>query len=272
MNEENHSGARIVAVSIGSTNTEFASCTGSEVGGVSRLPSDDADALARAILTRVSEVNGVSAEPARAVIIASVNEPAKAALLPKLVASLPADVYSIGTDVGIPMKHALSDDAIERTGHDRLLSAYAGYAAVGQACVVIDAGTAITVDFVDGKGTYQGGAIAPGLSMQLNALHAGTSSLPAIEVEEPAGEFGIDTKQAMLHGVVYGARGLVRMLTERYAIAYDGYPTVIATGGDAELLFGTDELIDRVWPGLVLRGIALSAEDALSDAGGTLER
>ena len=258
---------RIVAVSIGSTNTAFASCDGSDVGGVSTLPSSDAAALAEAIGTRVTAVNGQQVEPARAVVVASVNEPAKASLLPHLVAKLPVDVFSIGTDLGIPMKHTLEDEAIERTGQDRLLAAYAAYDAVKQACVVVDAGTAITVDFVDGAGTYQGGAIAPGLQMQLRALREGTTSLPEVELREPAGDFGANTEEAMLHGVVQGARGLVRLLTERYAIAYDGYPTVVATGGDAELLFGADELIDRVWPGLVLRGIALAANKALEDAG-----
>lgn len=259
-------GTRIVAVSIGSTNTEFASCSGSEVGGVSRLSSTDIDGLAAAILTRVNEVNGAAAEPARAVVVASVNEPARAALLPKLVASLPVDVFSIGADLGIPMKYALEDSAIEKTGHDRLLCAYAAYDAMKQACVVVDAGTAITVDFVDGAGTFQGGAIAPGLAMQLKSLHEGTTSLPLIEPRLPEGAFGVNTEQAMLQGAVQGARGLVRGLMEQYALAYDGYPSVVVTGGDAEMLFGEDELVDRVWPGLVLRGISLAAAAALDSA------
>jgi type III pantothenate kinase len=83
--------------------------------------------------------------------------------------------------------------------------------------------------------------------------------------------FGRDTEQAMLQGVVYGAQGLVRRLVERYAMAYDAYPMVVATGGDAGLLFEGDELVDRVVPHLTLRGIAVACQRALAasgDAGG----
>ena len=94
---------------------------------------------------------------------------------------------------------------------------------------------------MDGQGTFHGGAIAPGARMQLRALHEGTAALPEVALAAPDDDaFGRSTSQAMLHGVYHGVRGLVWKLVERYAEAYGAFPQVVATGGDAELLFRGD--------------------------------
>ncbi|RMH24984.1 MAG: type III pantothenate kinase [Planctomycetota bacterium] len=111
--------------------------------------------------------------------------------------------------------------------------------------------------------------IAPGGRMQLRALHEGTSSLPAVALAAPDREgdtFAKTTPEAMLHGVYFGVRGLVRTVVERFAARFGAYPTVIATGGDAALFFDDDEFVERIVPDLTLRGIALAAQAALADA------
>jgi len=132
---------------------------------------------------------------------------------------------------------------------------------------VVDAGTAVTVDFVDGQGVFHGGAIAPGARMQLDALHERTASLPQIEFRrpDPAETFGRNTAEAMLHGVFDGLRGLVWRLVEQYSERYGAFPLVVATGGDAQTLFGDDELVNRIVPELTLQGIAVAARTALAD-------
>jgi len=133
--------------------------------------------------------------------------------------------------------------------------------------VVIDAGTAVTVDFVDGQGTFHGGAIAPGCQMQLDGMHHRTAMLPEVKFVPPDPEpFGANTRQAMLHGVYYGVRGMVRHLIERYAEHYQAYPHIIATGGDAHMLFDEDELIEHIDDDLPLRGIAAACRLALEYA------
>ena len=123
----------------------------------------------------------------------------------------------------------------------------------------------MTVDFVDGEGTFQGGAIVPGARMQLHALHTLTATLPEIDLAEPnEGPFGRSTSQAMLNGVVHGVRGAVQRLVERYAKKYNAFPQVIATGGDAKLLFANDELVDHVVPDLTLLGIGAAARHAFA--------
>ena len=69
----------------------------------------------------------------------------------------------------------------------------------------------------------------------------------------------------MLQGVFHGIRGMVRQLTEQYASRYGAYPSVIATGGDATLLFENDEFVEQIIPDLLLQGIASSISHALTN-------
>jgi type III pantothenate kinase len=154
-------------------------------------------------------------------------------------------------------------------GEDRLLNAAGAYRVLQQACVVIDAGTAITVDFVDGAGTFHGGAIGPGAQMMLASLHQHTALLPEVEFEVPAEPIGHNTRQAMLSAVYYGLRGMVRELVEQYAQVAGAFPMVVATGGNADVLFQGFDLVDRIVPDLALLGIAatLAADESDDDAG-----
>ncbi len=156
-------------------------------------------------------------------------------------------------------------------GDDRLLNALGAYARSKQACVIVDAGTAVTVDFVDGEGVFHGGAIAPGVKMMLDAMHERTAALPAVDMKPEllpgAAEapFGKTTAQAMVVGVVAAARGLAHSLIDRYAEFYHAYPRVIATGGDAALLFDNDDLVEHLVPDLTLIGL-LAACELVADA------
>ncbi len=250
---------RFLAVSVGNTRTGFALVECDEPEWSRALPNADREAL-------LSALRGVCAPSgdghAATVVMASVNDPLADIIGPSL-RSAGAEVRRIGRDIPIPI--AANVDSPARTGQDRLLAALAAYDLLEQACVVVDAGTALTIDFVDGEGAFQGGAILPGARMGLSALHERTSALPDITLDHPsdAAPFGKTTRDAMLQGAVYGARGAVRLLTERYAERFGAYPLVIATGGDAPLLFEGDELIDRIIPDLVLRGVAIAARAGL---------
>lgn len=172
----------------------------------------------------------------------------------------------IGRDLPIPLRHGLDDSGATTVGQDRLLNALAAHRTSGQACIVVDAGTAVTVDFIDGGGVFQGGLIAPGLGMMLRALHEHTEALPEVAFEVPGEDpaFARNTPDAMKLGVALALRGLVRAASERFAIAYDAYPPIIATGGDAGVL-EDDGVIERIVPDLQLMGIRIAAEAAAAD-------
>lgn len=248
---------RLVAVSVGNTRTTFGCFLDGKPGATRRLANEDMDIIAREVGGAVTSME----EPGQAtprIVLASVNDRMAGPLSARLEGQSGQKILRVERDLRIPIGRCVDDDA--QVGQDRLLNAAAAYDRLKQACVVVDAGTAVTVDFVDGEGTFHGGAIAPGAKLQLRALHEGTALLPAVEFAAPPADdpFGRNTRDAMLNGVFYGIRGMVRHLVERYAEKYEAYPTVIATGGDAHTLFDGDELIDRVIDDLTLMGIEVT--------------
>lgn len=247
-------GQTVLAVAIGNTRARWGLYRGRESdGSASCATTEAAGSLAAVIAESSPDV----------VAVASVAGPEIAAAIRS---TTPGEFALIGRDAMPPLKHDLEDAST--LGIDRALDAYAAFSLVEQACVVIDAGTAITVDFIDGEGVFRGGAIAPGVRMMLRSLHEHTAALPEVAFELPdldQGPFGRDTAHAMRVGVIGAARGLVRELVERYSERYGAYPRVIATGGDAAALYEDDGLVERIIPDLQLIGIQRTIEHALDD-------
>jgi len=136
------------------------------------------------------------------------------------------------------------------TGADRLANGVAAWRRCRQACVVVDLGTAITVDIVNAKGEFIGGAIAPGLATMARSLHDGTSRLPLIP-PRPRADLGRDTRSAIEAGLYAAARGVIGV--GRHLVK--GPARLFGTGGDAHWFA---PLFDEVVPHLTLEGIALS--------------
>lgn len=245
----------ILALAVGNTRTRFGILRGEEVSDARSLPNASLESLAAEASSLAAAAGAGSA------VIASVNTPIADQLESRL--DLP-EIYRLGRDLPIPLSHSLDDAST--LGQDRALNALAAYAKAKQACAVIDAGTAITIDFIDGEGTFHGGIIAPGLALMLASLHQHTHALPKLEPVNPdpaRGPFGKDTRHAMLLGVRNAAIGLARHTIETFAEKYEAYPQIIATGGDAQALFASDELVEHIVPDLQLLGIAQACRLAL---------
>jgi type III pantothenate kinase len=254
-------GTNIIAISVGNTRTQIGRFQDGQLVQSERVNNKDMPAIVQNVLEQWEQIASM---PRAAVALASVNDELAARLVSAIEDQLTVEVYRVGDDMPVPIGRQLDPETI--TGVDRLLNAAAAYDAVKQACVVVDAGTAVTVDFVDGEGIFQGGAIAPGATMQLKAMHQFTTALPELEFRRPEQEaFGRSTAQAMLQGVYFGIRGMVWRLVEQYAERYGAYPLVIVTGGDGRTLFEDDELVDRIVPELTLLGIAAAAKHALEE-------
>jgi type III pantothenate kinase len=252
----------LLAISVGNSTTRLGRFEGSELARSLRLANASFAPLVDQAATLAAELPAEGADSA-CIVLASTNHLVADRLVAQLDERTPHDVFRIGEDLPVPIRTALADNA--SPGQDRLLNALAAFEHLKQACIVVDCGTAVTVDFVDGEGVFQGGAIAPGAHMQLHSLHHGTAALPHVHLAAPdPTPFGKDTAQAMLNGVFYGIRGMVRLLAERYAEAYEAYPPIIATGGDAPLIFEGDDLIDRIIPDLTLWGIEAACRLGLS--------
>ncbi len=155
----------------------------------------------------------------------------------------------------------------ETIGQDRLANAVAVRHHFGAPAVVVDFGTAVTFDVVDRSGAYVGGIIAPGLAAMTDYLHEKTALLPKIQIREPRGAIGKNTKQAMLIGAVHGYRGLVDSLIAglKSTLRTRNLP-VVATGGYAEIIARRLPAITSVRPEFTLEGLRLTAmEYGLAD-------
>lgn len=190
--------------------------------------------------------------------------PAAAETLTRCLSSLvPVQRVCAGMP-GLPVDFS-AYPARETLGADRVANAVAGAVMQGGApFIVIDAGTATTLDIVlpareGGLPCYQGGSIAPGLGTLAAALHQSTAQLPSIPLELPRTAVGQNTVEAMQSGCVLGYRGLLRELIAEAELECACRFTLLATGGDAPLLVRLLPEIACADPLLTLRGIARCA-------------
>jgi len=248
-----------LAITVGNTRASIAILGDSSVEDKVAFNSTETSDIVEHALKLWKTLDGESPQ----IVMASTNEAAASTIVATLADQTSKQIWQIGEDVPVAIGQHLDPETI--TGVDRLLNSAAAWEISKQACVVVDAGTCVTVDFIDGEGTFHGGAIAPGARMQLAAMHTGTSALPEVDFERPLKEaFGKNTAQAMLQGVFHGIQGMVRQLCEQYASRYGAYPCVIATGGDALTLFEEDDFIEQIVPDLQLQGIAISVSHAIT--------
>jgi type III pantothenate kinase len=165
-----------------------------------------------------------------------------------LVAGAPGFAY------GIPIRLPNPSEV----GADRLVNAVGAHAEHAGDLIVVDFGTATTFDVVAGDGGYEGGVIAPGINLSMDALYKAAARLPRIAVEPPAeglGVVGKGTVHAMQSGVFWGYIGLIEGLVGRIATEIGRPVTVIATGGLAPLFSRHSPAIGHVDPDLTIKGL-----------------
>jgi type III pantothenate kinase len=163
------------------------------------------------------------------------------------------------SDLRIPTRVDFPD----RVGLDRLAAAVAANVIRSRSrpAIVIDAGSAITVDLVAADGAFEGGVILPGFQMSAEALY-GADLLPLAVLspdEEPPSVVGKNTEAAIRSGLFWGAVGAVREIIERMSAGLDAPPEIFVTGGDLRQL--TQQLGDEATfvPNMVLAGIAVAS-------------
>jgi len=140
-------------------------------------------------------------------------------------------------------------------GADRLVNCVGAIAEFEGPLIVIDFGTATTFDIADRHGNYVGGIIAPGVNLNLEALHMASAKLPRIAVSVPEHVIGKDTVSAMLSGVYWGYISLVEGLVSRIEAEYGATMFVVGTGGLAPLFQGGTKVIKAVDQDITMRGL-----------------
>ena len=254
----------LLAIDSGNTNVVFALYEGREQRGkwrISTKPNRSADEYA-VWLTQLMMLGGFKVADVTASVISNVVPTAQRSL------SQFCSRYFEQPPVSVEECLAAYDFAIriarpEQVGADRIANAVAAHEAYEGGLVVIDFGTATTLDLVDPDGAYSGGIIAPGIDVSMEALYQAAAKLPRISVERPKDNtvVGYDTVSAMQSGVFWGYIGMIEGLICRIMEERGEALTVIATGGLAPIFSETSALIHHVEPDLTLNGL-VSLHDA----------
>ena len=144
-----------------------------------------------------------------------------------------------------------------QVGPDRLVNTFAGYDLHGGDLIVVDYGTATTFDVVGSDGAYEGGVIAPGVNLSLQALHEAAAALPLVDVTMPPQVIGKNTVDCMQSGVFWGYVGLVGGIVQRIKDERARPMKVVGTGGLAPLFQQGDTLFDVFEDNLTMHGLTV---------------
>ncbi len=145
-------------------------------------------------------------------------------------------------------------------GADRIvnsIAAWARFGGAGRPMIVVDFGTATTLDAITAQGEYLGGAICPGVQISADALFQRAARLPRIDVRKPPRIVGQTTVGAMESGLFYGYVGMVEGLVRRMSDELGGRAICVATGGLADVIAPETTLIEHVDIDLTLHGLRL---------------
>jgi type III pantothenate kinase len=236
-----------IVVDVGNTRIKWGLCSSAQVWSVAPLPPDDQQAwqgqwqewkLQREQPWIVSGVH-----PARRdALVAWLRERADAVHVLQSAKEAPIQV-----DVEHP----------DKVGIDRLLNAVAANLRRQDnvAAILIDAGSAVTVDYVDASGVFRGGAILPGFRLMAKALHDYTALLPVAEIDEPVLPPGTSSLSAIKTGVYHAVLGGIEQLILEYQHRFPTAFEVFLTGGDAQLLVNRLRHPVHFWPEMTLEGI-----------------
>ena len=190
------------------------------------------------------------------ILLASVNPKVEDVFCTWLEKNYPKKPLKFPGDIRVPIPVLVREP--HKVGIDRLLNAVAAYEKTGGTTIVVDMGTAITVDAVSERGEFLGGIIAPGLESSRKALHLRAALLPEVSPERPHYYIGKDTVEAITSGLYWGTVGMVERLIKGVKKEVGGEPRVIATGGDANLFAADVGLFQEVVPHLTLEGMVLA--------------
>lgn len=198
---------------------------------------------------------GISFQEIKGIIISSVVPPLMFSLERMCKKYFHQDPLIVGP--GVKNGLNIKCENPREVGTDRIVNAVGALAQYGgKPLIIIDFGTAITYCYLNARGDYLGGAIAPGVAISTEALYARAAKLPRFEIMKTNQVIGKNTVSAMQAGVFYGFIGQVEGIVSRMKAQSEEEPLVLATGGLATLIAHETQMIDVVDPDLTLKGLA----------------
>ncbi len=241
-----------VVADVGNTRLKWGRCSPDAVTDMASLPPDDAGAWARQ-----GAEWGVA--PGSLWVIAGVHPPWRECLA-EWLRQRGERVRVVLPPSELPLQTLLAEP--EKAGIDRLLNAVAANRrrTPGRFALIADAGSAVTVDWLDESGAFAGGAILPGLRLMAKALHDYTALLPLIETPRtmPAVP-ATDTRTAMAAGLAWSVAGAIQAMVRATYQQAAQPPDLFLTGGDAGV-FQAAFPHATYWPEMTLEGLRWTAE------------
>jgi type III pantothenate kinase len=247
----------LMAVDVGNTQTVLGLFEDDELQGQWRLATEaqrTADELA-VVFAGLLSLRGLRLDDVSAMIVSSV-VPGLARSYRDLAGEVfEVPFYPVNARMETGLKNRYDDPGA--VGADRIVNAVAAGRHYGFPAIIVDIGTATTVEAVDGEGCYLGGAILTGLYVALDALISRTAQLPSVDLEgEPPRAIATNTPDSIRSGFVYGYAGAIDALVRRTReeLAADGV-RVVATGGPARAIVRHCREIEEFDPDLTLKGL-----------------
>lgn len=232
-------------IDLGNSRAKVAVYQGDNLIGLQYFENPSPEIILKSALTKHSF---------KAAIISSVSAPTSSyrAIFPDL------PFIEFNSNTTIPITNCYQSPST--LGADRLSAAVAAHSLYpGNDVLVIDAGTAITFDFINKQGEYQGGGITAGVNIRFKGLHTFTERLPLVEAEFPEFLIGRNSKDSILSGVMNGIRAELDGIIQEYKLLYPELVTIF-TGGD--MIYFEKKMKNNIFasPNLVLTGLNLILE------------
>lgn len=250
----------LLAIDIGNTNIAFGVFDGETLRATWNVATDinkTADEYAVLLLNLL---------PREGLALSDIDHVSIACVVPPLLTifeelsqryfKIPPLIVGPGVKTGV----SICTDNPREVGADRVVNAAAAHHLYGGPLIVIDFGTATTLDALSKEGDYLGGAIAPGIGIAAEALFERASKLPRVELIPPEHAIGKNTVTTMQSGIIFGYVGLIEGLVTRIKQELGGEAYVVATGGLAEVIATETKVIDTVDMHLTLLGLRLIHE------------
>lgn len=258
----------LLAADIGNTHITLGLLDGHECTASWRLASDSrrpAEEYA-ALLSELFRLDGANLTGLRGAVVASVVPSLSKPLGEAIRRVTGLTPYHITHESRLPIANAYG--APDEVGIDRLANAAGGVEVFGAPVVIVDLGTAVTLDVVSRDREYLGGAIMPGIGLSAEALGSRTAKLPLIAAETPGRFIGRTTAESIASGILEGLIGGIDHLIEGIWEEL-GYKTATAaTGGHGSFIIRRSAHVRKYDPHLTLRGMACAYEmNVEGDAG-----
>ena len=249
----------LLAVDIGNSSISFGIFKGKKLIADFKLSTQHKSVsfYQRAIRSSFRKLK-IKEEGVREIILCSVVPQKTPTIKNALAGIFKKKILVAGKDIPVPIKNNYRIP--RQVGIDRLLGAFAALKRYGPGLIIVDFGTAVTIDIVSRKSEFLGGLIFPGIDLSLDALSHHTALLPRVTIARPQRLVGNDTVSAITAGIVFGMAGMFDAIIQILKEKYRGYK-VIATGGSINFIKRYSSQLHTARRSLVLEGLSLLLND-----------